>query len=226
MKVRPVYDSWVDAQFTWWTDELIRSMFFSYGSYGGFLTSGYPKSPWVSILSHDLMTWMIWGNPHFRNPPYNCSIHGLNNWGGSPCAWDWATGGSTEPTVGSGPQPVPRMWASGRSQKNWTAQNIMFPTCSQWNFGYLEVSVDAKGRYVHAMCQLGPPGGQMKWHAAQWCRHWSAGSRHAHVGYGIGMDRGTYDTMPILDHIGMYRFHSPKIITSPREIGTYSELAS
>ena len=31
-------------------------------------TWGTPK-PWVSILSHGLMTWMIWEYPYFRKPP-------------------------------------------------------------------------------------------------------------------------------------------------------------
>ena len=28
---------------------------------------GYPKSPWVSILSHGLVTWMIGGTPFLGN---------------------------------------------------------------------------------------------------------------------------------------------------------------
>ena len=36
--------------------------------YGGFLKWWYPKSPWVSILSHGLMAWMIWGTPILANP--------------------------------------------------------------------------------------------------------------------------------------------------------------
>ena len=32
-------------------------------TYGGFFKWGIPKSPWVSILSHGLMTWMIGGTP-------------------------------------------------------------------------------------------------------------------------------------------------------------------
>ena len=43
---------------------ILRYLQISVVSYGGFLKWGKPKSPWVSILSHGLMTWMIWECPH------------------------------------------------------------------------------------------------------------------------------------------------------------------